>query len=338
MSLIRAERRRLFKRRFTRWMLLFVLLAMGAIITATALNTTKIGPADIAAAEQRAIQQTQQEQVWAAQERANCEADKTSTSTEKRYPPDMDCSQIVGPEPGQIEAKWFLPHQFTFKTDFELLILAFAGLLALFGFVVGASYVGAEWSSGAMMNLLVWRPRRMPVLATKLGTMLAGVLGIGVVLGAAWTAGLWTIAKYDGDVSGLTQGTWESFALTGARGLGLALAFTAIGFCLASFGRHTAMALGIAIGVAILGEIGLRIALDMTDVPLADRFMPSTYGLAWFLKSWKIEDYGICDWSLGQCEPQTMLITWQDSSVVFGVALAVVVVAAFWSIRRRDIT
>lgn len=338
MSLVRAERRRFFKRRLTKLMLLFVLLAMGAIVTVTALNTTKIGPAEVAAAQQEAIRQAEQMRAFAAQERADCEAAKNSGSTDNRFPPNMDCADIRGPEPGEVDATWYLPHQFTFKSDFEPLIMALAGLLALFGFVAGASYVGAEWSSGGMMNLLVWRPRRIPVLATKLVTALAGVLGIGVVLGAAWTAGLWAVSNYSGDSSGMTQGTWESLALTGARGMGLALVFTAIGFCLASFGRHTAMALGIAIGVAILGEIGLRIALDMTKFPLADRFMPSTYGLAWFLKSWKIEDYRFCDWNLGQCEPRTMVITWQDSAVVFGAALAVAVVGAFWAIRRRDIT
>jgi hypothetical protein len=338
MSLIRAERRRFFKRRLTKLMLLFMLLAMGAIVTATALNTTKIGPAEVAAAQQRAVVETQREQAFADQERAACEADKKSGSTDGHYPPDFDCAQISGPGPGDIEAKWFLPHQFTFKTEFEPLILAFAGMLALFGFIVGASYMGAEWSSGGMMNLLVWRPRRVPVLLTKLGTAIAGVLGVGLVLGAAWTAGLWVISRYDGDVSGMTQGTWESFALTGARGFGLALGLTAIGVCLASFGRHTAVALGAAIGVTMLVEVGVRIALDMTDVVLADRFMLSTYGLAWVLKSWKLEDYNVCDWSLGQCEPQTLVITWQDAAPVYGALVVIAVVLAFWSIRRRDIT
>ena len=190
-----------------------------------------------------------------------------------------------------------------------------------------------------MMNLLLWRPRRVPVLLTKLATALGGVLGVGLVFGAAWTADLWAISKYRGDVSGMTQGTWESFALTGARGVGLALAFTAIGVCLASFGRHTAMALGVAIGATMLVEVGARIALDMTDVPLADRYMLSTYGLAWLFKSWKLEDWNVCDWSLGgQCEPKTLLITWQDSAPVFGAMVVVALVLAFWSIRRRDVT
>ena len=62
---------------------------------------------------------------------------------------------------------------------------------------------------------------------------------------------------------------WQSFALDGARGIGLILAVAAIGFGLASLGRHTAMALGAAIGVFVISEIGLRIALpaDAGAVP-----------------------------------------------------------------------
>jgi hypothetical protein len=338
MSLVKAERRRLFKRRFTRWMLLFVLLAMGAIVAGTAYTTTKIGPAERAAAEAQAVRTAEEWRIQADQERVACQAAKDSGVGTDRFPPDFDCSQIRGPAPGEVDPAWYLPNQFSLKDDFESLIIAAAALLALFGFVVGASYVGAEWSSGGMMNLLVWRPRRLPVLFTKLATALGGVLAISVVLGAAWTGAFWLIARYRGDTSGLTPGTWESFGLTGARGLGIVLALTAIGFCLASFGRHTAMALGAAIGVAVIGEIGLRIALGMAGVPFADRYMLSTYGLAWFLKSWELEDWRVCEWSVGQCEPTALLITWQDSAIVFGTALAISLVAAFWSIRRRDIT
>jgi hypothetical protein len=33
-----------------------------------------------------------------------------------------------------------------------------------------------------------------------------------------------------------------------------------------------------------------------------------------------------------------MVLTWQDSAVVFGVGTAVVLAAALWMMRRRDIT
>ena len=41
--------------------------------------------------------------------------------------------------------------------------MPFAAILALVGFVIGASFVGAEWSTGGMMNLLLWRPKRLTV-------------------------------------------------------------------------------------------------------------------------------------------------------------------------------
>ena len=40
--------------------------------------------------------------------------------------------------------------------------------------MIGASFVGAEWNSGGMMNLLLWRPQRLKVLSTKLAALLAG--------------------------------------------------------------------------------------------------------------------------------------------------------------------
>ena len=64
------------------------------------------------------------------------------------------------------------------------MIVLFGGMLALFGFAVGASFVGAEWHSGGMMNLLLWRPRRLALLAQKLGALLLSVLASGLALGA----------------------------------------------------------------------------------------------------------------------------------------------------------
>ena len=123
------------------------------------------------------------------------------------------------------------------------------------------------------MNLLLWRPRRLPVLLTKLAASCsAACSAVTVVFGALWTAAFWAIGKFDGNIGKLTSGVWQSFALAGARGVGLVLAVAAIGFGLASLGRHTAMALGAATGVVVVSEIGLRIALPLMQVPFPDRF------------------------------------------------------------------
>jgi hypothetical protein len=337
MSLLRAERRRLFKRRFTRYMLVLVLLVLGAVAVGTFATNHKIGPEQIAAAQRQADQEYQQQARWAQQERAACEQAKAAGIAEGRYP--ADCSMITGPTRDQIDPEWYLPETFAFRKDFEPTLTILAGILALFAFVVGASYVGAEWHTGGMMNLLLWRPRRLPVLLTKLGTLLAALFGLYVGVAAAWTAAFWGIATLRGNTDQVTSGVWQSFALTGLRGFGLVVAAAVIGFGLASVGRHTALALGAAVGVGVVGQIGVGIALELFDVQFFERWLWPSYLRAWMDKQLVLRDYNSCDFSLaGECRPQEFIMTWQQSGVLFAVATVAVLVAAVWTMRRRDIT
>lgn len=223
--------------------------------------------------------------------------------------------------------------RFVFRDQFEPLSYVLTGLMGLFGFVVGASYVGAEWSSGAMVNLLAWRPRRMSVLLAKLGTALSAVLGVTLLLGTGWTAALWAIACRHGDDSGMTRGAWTSLALTGARGVALVLGLTVVGFALASLGRHTAVALAAALAVAIVGEVGVRTLLDLVNVPFYERYLLSTYGVAWLTQQWRIGESGPCQGACG-----TVVITWQQAALVLGALVAGTLGAALWSVRRRDVS
>ncbi|MGW0431993.1 ABC transporter permease subunit [Micromonospora sp. NPDC003197] len=336
MSLYVTELRRLFKRRLTRVMLVLLVLGLAAITVSFSVASHKIDPARIAAAEAQAEQDFQRQIKLHEQMVVECEAAKARGEDVERYGP--DCGREYPPLREHFEAEWYLPFQFEFRGQFGIFISVFCGILALFAFIVGASYVGAEWNTGGMMNLLLWRPKRLSVLFAKLGALLSSVVGIGVVLGALWTTAFWLIGKYDGITGKMTQGVWESFAISGARGLGLVLAVGAIAFGLASLGRHTAMALGVAVGVGVVSEIGLRIALQIAGVRFGDRYVLSTYALAWFDKKFTLYDYRACDFAMGECKPAELLITWQDSALVFGVGTAVVLAAAIWAMRRRDIT
>ena len=338
MSLARAERRRLFKRRFTRYMVLLVLGVLATVAVVTFFSNHKTGPAQIAAAERAADQEYQRQARFAQQERQLCEQAKAGgANTDGRFP--TDCSQITGPSREQVDSTWYLPATFDFRTDFEPTITIFAGIFALFAFVVGASYVGAEWHSGGMMNLLLWRPRRLPVLLTKLGTLLGALLGLFVVVAAGWTAAFWGIATFRGSTDRMTSGVWQSFALTGLRGLGLVVVAGVVGFGLASVGRHTALALGAAVGVGVVGQIGVGIALQLIDVKFIERWLWPSYLQAWMDKRLVLRDFSSCDFSLsGECQPREFVMTWQQSAVVLAAATVVVFVAALWMMRRRDIT
>lgn len=336
MSLLRAERRRLVKRRVTKIMTALAVFLLGAVVLTFSLISHKHDAAAYAEGERQAQAVYDQQRGYVTQLREDCERQKSNGSGDtKRFP--EDCSTITAPPREAFPADQYLPFQFEFRGQFGYLISVFAGILAMVGFVVGASFIGAEWHSGAMMNLLLWRPRRMSVLATKLGTLVGGMAALTVVLGALWTTAFWLIARYTGSVGTLTAGVWRSFGLTGLRALALILVASVVGFALASLGRHTAMALGVGIGVIIVSEAGLRIVLDAVQVPFQDRWSVSTYVWAWINKKVTLEDYRTCDFSMGVCEPARMAITWPQAGWLFGLTAVVLVAASMWWLRRRDV-
>jgi hypothetical protein len=337
-NLVRAELRRLFKRRLTRYTLVLMVLALAAIAAAFAASSQSIGPAQQAAARAEASREEQASRQLADRERAECEDARARGVEDSRFPKEVNCADITGPPPGSFDPSWYLPYQFDFREQFSLFIYVFAGILALFAFIVGASYVGAEWSSGGMMNLLLWRPKRLTVLFTKLGVLLGSLIALALPLGALWTVAFWTIGRYDGRLGKLTSGVWQSFALDGVRGLALVLAAAVVAFGLASAGRHTAMALGAAVAVAVVSEIGVRIVVSILGVSFGDRFVLSTYATSWLVKKYTLFDWNSCNFVAGACEPKEYVVTWQSSALVLGVGTAVVLAAAVWLMRRRDIT
>ncbi|MFG2048611.1 ABC transporter permease subunit [Micromonospora sp. NPDC048935] len=338
MSLFRTELRRFTKRRFTRYMTLLGLLVLAAVVVGVFFTNQKIGASQLAQAERQADQQYQQQVRWSEQERAACEQAKTAgTASDGRYPD--DCSVITAPSRDQIQASWFLPSTFDFKKSFDETLIPFAAILALVGFVVGASFVGAEWSNGGMMNLLLWRPKRLTVLLTKLAALLTGMLAVTLPAAVLWFAGFWAVANFRGSTEKVTSGVWQSVMLTGVRGVVLVLVVTTIGFALASLGRHTAMALGGVVAVMVVGQFGLGILLSMANVRWAEAFLLPTYMLAWMTKTVKLEDWNSCNANyFGECKPDTLTITWQQSSILLSVAVVVILGASLWAMRRRDIS
>ncbi|MGI5213063.1 ABC transporter permease subunit [Plantactinospora sp. CA-290183] len=338
MSLYRTELRRLVKRRFVRYLTLAGLLVLVAVAIGMFVTNERIGPAQRAAAEQAAERDYRQNVESAQQYRAECErVAATGATSERGFP--ADCSTITPTPRESFQAQWYLPATFDFQEEFSTALVIFAAVLALVVLLAGASFVGAEWSSGGMMNLLLWQPQRLRVLLTKLAALLTGVLGLAVVAMAAWTAAFWGIASQRGSTAGMTSGVWQSFGLTGLRAAALVLIAAALGFGLASLGRHTALALGGVLGVLVIGQFGVGMLLSMANVRFVEAWLLPTYLLAWMEKKVTLQNYDACQASYtGNCEAVTMDITWQDSSVLLSVSLVLVLGAALWTMRRRDIT
>ncbi|MEV4464164.1 ABC transporter permease subunit [Micromonospora echinofusca] len=338
MSLYRTELRRLAKRRFTRWMSLLGLLVLAMVVVGVFFTNEKIDAAAVAKAERAAEQQWQQDVRHNAQYRAECDKAKAAGTGQSEGFPE-DCASIQPPPREAIETQWFLPSTFDFRENFGDTLLPLAAILALVGFVVGASFVGAEWNTGGMMNLLLWRPKRLTVLLTKLAALLTGLVALAVPTTVLWFGSFWLVATFRGSTAKMTSGTWQSFALTGLRGLVLALVTATIGFALASLGRHTAMALGGVIALMVVGQFGLGILLAMAGVRFAEAWLLPTYAVAWMQKKVTLEDWNTCQATYyGECKPDTLDITWQQSSVMMTVGFVVILGAALWAMRRRDIS
>ena len=348
MRLLRAELTRLFGRRFTKIMLAVVLLVLAIVAVGLASSSHPHNAQTRAKALAEMQRMHDQNSADIARVRADCEAQQSDPSAASadgaKFPPGFDCSQITDPfAPTEENIANFEPHQLVFRADADDSLMVVGFLLALLAFAVGASFVGAEWSSGGMMNLLLWRPRRIPLLLGKLASVLLGMLVIGLVVTVAWVAGVYAIAATRGDPHGVTRGLLTSIALTDARALGLVLAAAVLGFCVASLGRNTATALGLAVGYVVVCEVGARIVLQLAAVARPERFFLSNYALAWLAKTQSYFDDSSCRRAAaaglnGNCEPVRWTLHMSQSAVLGAVLVGLAVVWAFTSFRRRDIT
>jgi ABC-2 type transport system permease protein len=335
-SLYRAETRRLVKRRFTKLLVIGSLVVLAAIAGGMYLTNHKVGPTQVAAAKAEAHRDYEQAVRQSTEEKQRCQAAQ-GTAEATDYPP--GCEGMGQPSPEDFDYRWHLPPTFEFRKTFDEMLTALAAILAMTAFVIGASFVGAEWSSGGMMNLLLWRPQRLKVLGTKLAALLVGLTALTTVVSAAWTGVFVVIAHLRGNPAGMTSGAWQSFVLMEVRGLALVLAAGALGFGLASLGRHTAMALGTAVGVIILFQFGLGTVLAMAHVKFVEAYLVPVWAQAWLAKSVTLENWNACDYSATQgCEPEKLTLTWPMAGGVLGVVLVLIVGAAMWTTRKRDIT
>jgi ABC-2 type transport system permease protein len=334
MRLFAAEWSRLFARRFTRVMFLIVVLLLGLIGAGIAASSHVPSASDQAKARVEADRQ----RAFVVERRARCENPSAAQPGEEPAPsppPGLTCAETF--DPSEISDASFLPATFSFGREAHDMVLIFGGLFALLAFAVGASFVGAEWASGSMMNLLIWRPRRILVLLTKLFTLLFGLAVTGALVAVAWIGAAWLIGRYRGQVGTVTQGSLTSLGLDTARALALGLAMAAIGFALASLGRHTAMALGAAVAYMLVIEVGLNIVLRLTEVSKVERWFLSSYAIAWLEQKSEFVDFTPCRYAEGPCEPLHWSIGMADSAVIFGVGATALVALAVIVMRRRDV-
>jgi ABC-2 type transport system permease protein len=126
-------------------------------------------------------------------------------------------------------------------------------LLVFVAFLIGASFVGAEFSTGAIGNWLTFEPRRLRVYSSKILAAAAGVVPIAAVVLGVLTVGTYLIVAAIGDPA-TTGKVWGDLTAMGGRAVLMTALGAALGGVTGLLVRHTAAAIGIVMGYLILIE------------------------------------------------------------------------------------
>jgi hypothetical protein len=334
-SLVRAELERLTSRRFVQLMVVLLLVAFAVTAATTLAGSHR--PTDNELSRARAQASAEVNSLEAAHDRCLRVKAGTAAPLESDYIP-ADCKEIDPALMSHVPTTSdYLDGVFVFARQAQPLLYFLVAFLALFGFLVGASYIGADLNSGGVVNLLLWRPRRVVVLGAKLGTLLGALLVFSVLASLAYLAAFWLIGQTAGLPGTLDGEFWGSLGGVYGRGVGLVLLTAAVGFAVATLGRHTSAALGTVAAYLVVWELGARLVLDILAAARPDRWMLSSYVGAWLLGHARFWDGQACRGdSVDFCDGSYTL-TWGVALAVLGVLTVALVGGAFAAFRRRDL-
>ncbi|MEU5905110.1 ABC transporter permease subunit [Micromonospora sp. NPDC047527] len=337
MNLVRAELERLSARRFVQLMVVLLALAFAVTAATTLAGSHKPSASELASARQQASEARQGLETTFQE----CLARKNGTAPPRDtggYFP-ADCSEIDPTRQERLPiVADYLPGVFSFAQQARPLLYFLIAFLVLFGFLVGASYIGADLNSGGVVNLLLWRPRRLTVLGAKLGTLLGMVLALSVVASLFYLATFWVIGQTAGLAGQLDGEFWGSLGAIHGRGLVLVLLASALGFAIATLGRHTSAALGAVAAYAVVWELGARVVLEIVDARRPDQLMVSSHIGAWLTGEARFWDPQLCaSDSTGAFCDGLYTLTWRPALVVLLVITGGLTAAAFAVFRRRDL-
>ncbi len=206
---------------------------------------------------------------------------------------------------------------YVFSASAPILIRICAALFAMVALVIGASFIGAEWHHGSMASLLTWEPCRLKVFGSKLAGLWLGSIAIGVLVFGLALAINYLAARRFGQIGPMPAAMQQELLMSTGRGLALALAGGAVGFAIAYATRLSSAALGVGLGYAVVGEIGVRL-ID----PHAERWLVSNNVTAWLNNGTTIAG------------TPAQLTVWQGGIYLAAIAVVLLIVSAALFARR----
>lgn len=208
----------------------------------------------------------------------------------------------------------------------EDLSVPLTGALMLIALLAGTTYVGAEYASGSIGNLLLFQPRRIRVWVAKLtATGLVAALWSAV----CWAGGVGTLTalgrSWDADRWG---SHWLSnMGYLGARGAVLVAGAAVVGAALTLVFRSTITTVGIALGYLVVVEaIGnAMFAAQVAEYTVSNRVLGVLHGR-----------YVVSIWENGT-RPERFVFSLQECALYIAVLGAVLLLLSVLVFRRRDI-
>jgi ABC-2 type transport system permease protein len=242
-----VELRRLIARRLT-----VIGAAAVLLVTAFLLFATWRDALPLSAEQQRQaqVQFEQAQKEWELHGEENlrlCQAE-----FEKMPDPKPKLEQFC--QAGPIPLEQFGKPKTVFADVMPDLLLGSSYLLVFAAFLIGASFVGAEFSSGAIGNWLTFEPRRRRVYGSKLLGAAIGLVPVAVGIVVILMLGTFLIVNSLGVTNGVTGKIWGDLFATAGRAVLLTAAAAALGGVLGLLLRHTAAAIGVVMGYLVIVE------------------------------------------------------------------------------------
>lgn len=327
-SLFRAELHRFRSRRFIR---LLLLLAVLGWILAVVIALFHYGT-PTAADHAEARQSMQQVIAQSEQGRQQCLDDPQAQGAPAGLSPEDACGPPM--TTSDLSENEFLPKQpFDLASNGGRGAIGFGAAAAVLGFVIGATWIGAEWSSRSLVALLFWVPRRRSVFAAKIGVLVLAAALLGVVAQAAWLAMATLLRAVAGNGRALPAHFWDHLFATQGRAVLLTVLVALLGFGLTNLIRNTGASLGVGFVYFAIAETAVR-ALR----PAWEPWLLSTDAAA-LVSPGGLQVY-IFD-AIGRngfTEPRIYHVTNLQAGIELTAVVAVVIGIGVWLFNRRDVT
>jgi ABC-2 type transport system permease protein len=245
---------------------------------------------------------------------------------------EAELEQICGEMFGEPQLEWFLNRPQLGVDDAKDHGTGVATVLLGLALLIGATFAGADWSSGSMSNQLLFEPRRARVWLAKAAAVLIGTASVAALGLATFWALTWGLIE-NRDIA-VSSDQWRDIAEAVSRAVLMAAACALVGFVVTMFLRSTVGTLGVMLAVSIGGSL----LISALPIEGNGRWILPNNVFGILENGYRYYDMTApgCLTNGGEagCQPTLSLA---EGLRFFGVLLVVGAVLSLASFRRRDV-